>query len=128
MKSLMLLVDRNKEHFLFQQEVDPAVLQASWFTSSSSNSSSSGSSGGGATSSFLYSQPTGPGGSLVRQKSVTTEKTLYSAGKCPVDNNDNDEDTNYDDSVDDGNDNNNNDDDGDDDDCGVDICNNGDCV
>jgi hypothetical protein len=136
MKSLMLLVDRNKEHFLFQQEVDPAVLQASWFTSSSSNSSSSGG-GGGATSSFLYSQPTGPGGSLVRQKSVTTEKTLYSAGRYRVDNNDHDVDTNDDDSVnndgvDDGNDNNNDDDDddddGDDDDCGVDICNNGDCV
>jgi hypothetical protein len=55
--------------------------------------------GGGATSSFLYSQPTGPGGSLVRQKSVTTEKTLYSAGKYRVDNNDDDVDTNDDDSV-----------------------------
>lgn len=97
MKSLMLLVDRNKEHFLFQQEVDPTVvLQASWFTSSISSSSSSSSSasinnnnnnnsssstsggGGGGTSSFLYSQPMGPGGSggaLVRQKSATADKT-----------------------------------------------------
>jgi len=79
----MHLVDRNKEHFLFMQEVDPAVMQASWFATAIGNNNTNGGSSVSVTNSFLYAQPTGPG-ALMRQRSVAADKTMkssYNAGK-----------------------------------------------